>query len=58
MANRTQEQIINRRECQTLGEGPKHINIYTAERGNLNNNNTMDARSVWERSYEDDYVPY
>ena len=26
------------------------------ERGYFNNNNSTDARSVWERSYEDDYV--
>ena len=45
----------NRREHQTLGEGPV-IYINVPERGNFNNNNSMDARSVWERSYEDDYA--
>ena len=43
-------------EHQTLGEGLVNIYINTPERGYFNKNNSMDTRSVWERSYEDDYV--
>ena len=39
-----------------MGEGLVNIYINVPERRYFNNNNSMKARSGWERSYEDDYV--